>query len=821
MNTVHLENDAITRVPRQAFMKSLTCGEMNAIFQPYAPLVQLFGITLPVNEKTPELLEQLGRVPGILHGLIKSGAAETSAHSLCARLVEIEALTEYMRISPHVAQTCGREVEAKAKEEDEDGEHRLSQRTLSVRLCMAEKRSPAMSEAVAIAVARCAQQPTPKTLRMVHDGYPDKAMELAESKPEGKIIEGWRLFFETEVLTAFLKHGYAPACYSDICGDNATWLNSTAEAVASFLRVYVCPRASLGLVEFVVEHGGWKDIVDEVSELKVLKAVPLARDLISVDFGLREVRIQSLSEWHRQVYAKALTRVLLERGFMIFPQDYLLTETGNPEAEKWRNAIAAGKEHAELAHNVLKRKRDGEPLDVSHAPRGTLPPALGSPSLPAVALDDYIREDLPVCMDRDNRRADTRDDVFWEQVAVLIKAGKVSRNRLYGEFSPRVASFVDTYIHPSLPGGEESIESCWYDKWGNRWEIKDVAGELYPHLGSRSVVPLPIARGDVVCQQIDTDALTKKIRDVLAPLEKHKVWKALAGGSLYRIDCDSEHGYYLYLLNERGLDEEARNTWADEPDRRAVLFLLEPKEQSPYLINHASRNKFQTRPLHEYVTYQGKQLVVKRDITEGLEPADFHVPKNLKHEYWEGPRIDSYADVEVLIAGVHTTIRAKGKERRYDTFKLLMFRRSETAQKHPIFRRFCDVHETFAEQVVPETGMTLKQLGVDRGLMDRLNRRFREFFFRTRATTVSILKPAAKTKGSKDTEKPASGAGSRPRYFMPALKRVEERIGSENGALKFAWDEDDKRRISYGGKPAGTARKTSEPQADFHGNPIQ
>ena len=512
------------------------------------------------------------------------------------------------------------------------------------------------------------------------------------------------------------------------------------EKYHSRCRIFMYPAEEEQSLWFVIEHGGRKQRIEslapDTNDVEAMDYYPLTRNVVVMDGKYKVLRIKASASWQTNLYYNVFSSLLfgedsrfvdspvftfapirakglaktLERGEMgnvitrvtvkgihmveyskgqkitirLFSHSDLCEEWESKyhlhELEELKIALSIKQEKKTKSITVPIRLSEKKGLTVSKTQYTTLVREW----LRRRGFEKgYVLPTLPECRRENALRAETDNIVFWNEVHRAWHLGRMTRNFLHGNFSPKVADFVGKHL---VTENEPQYAKQWYDPNGKLWDVHESAGRYFYYDEEDESAATP--QGQVAEAELEILKLNKvsMVEDIQATIFKGSKRVSQITDTQSGISKLGEYYFkravlYLYVSGD-GRDKAFATVISHNKDDasikgRLAFFSMDktPPESHRDLVESGMIQCFF---IGDILSYQDGELVMEDGALDVVKMAEYPEEKGIMQFWPQMPQHNtSFKDVRIYMYPRTCRINYGGIDKIFSYDELLMFRQTD------------------------------------------------------------------------------------------------------------------------------------------------
>lgn len=512
------------------------------------------------------------------------------------------------------------------------------------------------------------------------------------------------------------------------------------EQYKSRCRIFMYPSEKEQSIWFVIEHGGRKLRIESFNPLKeeieCMDYYPLTRNVVVMDGKYKVLRIKAASTWQTTLYHKVFSKLLFGKDAHFVDSPVF---NFNPIREKdMATALERGDMSASISRVVVKgiqmRELDGgqkiyhrlsstqdlceqwqrkyyhtELLGLQME-LGIYDSVTGRSNSVSVKLNTsngltvgkgkytsivrewlrrrgfengYVPPVLPVCSDEEAQQADVDNVLFWKEVHRAWRMGKMTRNYLFGQFSRRVAEFVDGYL---IDDKNPTTSDEWYDPNGRLWDVCKI-GVTYYYYDSAQESPTTsngkIREDELEIKTLDKVKMVRAIQSALFHNSKRVSAISPSNSGVYNLGENFAKRCLLYLYvsgerNDKAFTYVLRSNKEEAAiNGRLVFFSMDQQPPEEY-EDMVSTGQLQCYFLGNILCYLGGKLQLMDENLDTVQQAQYPEEKGIR-QFWPQmpPFKTTFRDVRIFMHARTCRIVYGTMDRTFAYDELQMFRQDD------------------------------------------------------------------------------------------------------------------------------------------------
>ena len=512
------------------------------------------------------------------------------------------------------------------------------------------------------------------------------------------------------------------------------------EKYHSRCRIFMYPAEEEQSLWFVIEHGGRKQRIEslapDTNDVEAMDYYPLTRNVVVMDGKYKVLRIKAAASWQTNLYYNVFSSLLfgedsrfvdspvftfapirakglaktLERGEMgnvitrvtvkgihmveyskgqkitirLFSHSDLCEEWESKyhlhELEELKIALSIKQEKKSKSITVPIRLSEKKGLTVSKTQYTTLVREW----LRRRGFEKgYVLPTLPECRRENALRAETDNIVFWNEVHRAWHLGRMTRNFLHGNFSPKVADFVGKHL---VTENEPQYAKQWYDPNGKLWDVHESVGRYFYYDEEDESAATP--QGQVAEAELEILKLNKvsMVEDIQATIfegtknlpQINETQSGIANlGELYF----KRAILYLYVSGDER-DKAFATVISHNKENAAIkgrLAFLSMDTTPPDAHSElVATGEIQCHFIGNFLHYRNGKLELGEDALDMIKPAEYPQGGSILL-FWPQmpPKEPNFRDVRICLKprSCHINLCGVGREFAYDA--LSMFRQTD------------------------------------------------------------------------------------------------------------------------------------------------
>lgn len=512
------------------------------------------------------------------------------------------------------------------------------------------------------------------------------------------------------------------------------------EQYKSRCRIFMYPSEKEHSIWFVIEHGGRKLRVEsfdpQKEEIECMDYYPLTRNVVVMDGKFKVLRIKAVTSWQTILYYKVFSKLLF--GANSHFEDSPVFNFSPIITKGMSKALERGDMSASISRVVVKgihmkeldggqkifhrlsstqdlcdqwqRKYEHTELLNLQMELGVYAPVTGRSDTVSVKLNPkngltvsngkytsivrewlrrrgfengYVPPVLPVCSDEEVQQADDDNVLFWKEVHRAWRMEKMTRNYLYGQFSRKVAEFVDNYL---VSDNTPTVADEWYDPNGKLWDVCKI-GVGYYYYDSANESPTTtngkVREDELEIKKLDKKKMVKAIQSAIFKNSKRVANISLSNSGVYNLGENFAKRclLYLYVSGERN-DKAFTYVLRSNKDEaaingRLVFFSMDTKPPQEY-EDMVSTGQLQCYFLGDILSSLKGELQLVDENLDIVQQAQYPEEKGIR-QFWPQmpPFKTTFRDVRIFMHARTCRIVYGSMDRTFAYDELQMFRQDD------------------------------------------------------------------------------------------------------------------------------------------------
>lgn len=512
------------------------------------------------------------------------------------------------------------------------------------------------------------------------------------------------------------------------------------EQYKSRCRIFMYPSEKEQSIWFVIEHGGRKLRIESLDpqkeEIECMDYYPLTRNVVVMDGKYKVLRIKAVSSWQTALYYNVFSNLLFgdSSHFVDSPVYNFRPIVGKGMAKALERGDMSGSISRVVVKGIHMKEIDGgqkifhrlsstqdlcdrwqtkySDTELLHLQMelGVFAPITGKSDTVSVKLNTsngltvskgkytstvrewlrrrgfengYIPPVLPVCSDEEAQQADVDNVLFWKEVHRAWRIGKMTRNYLFGQFSRRVAEFVDKYL---ISDNNPTAADEWYDPNGRLWDVCKVGGVYYPYdkeSESPSAKRGYIREVELEIKKLDKEKMVRAIQSAIFKKSKRVSSISESNSGVYNLGENFAKRCLLYLYvsgerSDKAFSYVLRSNKEEAAINGRLVFFSMDQQPPEEFADMVSTGQLQCYFIGDILCYLDGKLQLLDEDLDILEQAQYPEEKGIRQFCPKMPPFKAtFHDVRIYMHARTCRIVYDSMDKEFSYDELQMFRQDD------------------------------------------------------------------------------------------------------------------------------------------------